>query len=170
VERLDGHFWRPDGWSLVVRTGSGYVRTRAATNSRTVRILVRTRATCPHGSEVARVRTALIYRPDGDPKGTTTSWSPHILSTPPKSFLLASCELFLASFWLYLPVSFLCAFLSHSRYFSSLFLFSLFLTVGICISFRNVVEIFGMHISAVLGLVVCFFIIIIYCCYNFCVT
>jgi hypothetical protein len=148
VERLDGHFWRPDGWSLVVRTGSGYVRTRAATNS----------------------RTALIYRPDGDPKGTTTSWSPHILSTPPKSFLLASCELFLASFWLYLPVSFLCAFLSHSRYFSSLFLFSLFLTVGICISFRNVVEIFGMHISAVLGLVVCFFIIIIYCCYNFCVT
>jgi hypothetical protein len=37
---------------------------------------------------------------------------------------------------------------------------------------RNVVEIFEMHISAVLGLVVClyFWKSPVYCCYNFCVT
>jgi hypothetical protein len=52
---------------------------------------------------------------------------------------------------------FFCALLSHPKYFSSLFLFNLVLTVGIFISFRIVVEIFGMHISAVLGLVVFLF-------------
>jgi hypothetical protein len=85
-------------FTLVIRTGSGYVSMRAATNGRTVRILIRTRATCLHGFEAARVQTALIHRSDGDPTGPINSWSPHILSTPPKSFLLESCELFLASF------------------------------------------------------------------------
>jgi hypothetical protein len=113
VERQDGHSWRPDRWSLVVRTGSGYVQTRVATNGRTVRILVRTRATCPHGSEAARVQTTLIHPPEGDPTGLINSWSLHILSTPPKSFLLAACELFLASFWLYLPISCLFVHFSH---------------------------------------------------------
>jgi hypothetical protein len=115
---------RPDGWSLVIRTGSGYVLTSAATNGRTVRILVRTRATCPHGSEAVRVRTTLIHLPDGDPTSPINSWSPHILSTPPKSYLLASCELFLASFWLYLPIS--CLFV-HSSHIPGIFLVFSFL-------------------------------------------
>jgi hypothetical protein len=98
VKHPDSHSWRPDGWSLVVRTGSGYVQTRAETNGRTVRILFRTHATCPHGSEAVRIRMALIHRPEGDPTGPINSWSPHILSTPPKSFVLESCELFFVSF------------------------------------------------------------------------
>jgi len=38
VKHPDSHSWRPDGWSLVVRTGLGYVRKRSAINDRTVRI------------------------------------------------------------------------------------------------------------------------------------
>jgi len=64
---------------------------------------------------------------NGDPTGPINAWSPHILSTPPKILLLASCELFLASFWIYLAHFCLFASLSHFRYFSSLFLFSLFI-------------------------------------------
>jgi hypothetical protein len=52
VKRPDGLSWCPNGWIFVVRTRSGYVPTRA---------------TCLHGSEAVRVRTALIHRPDGDP-------------------------------------------------------------------------------------------------------
>jgi hypothetical protein len=47
--------------------GSAFVKTHAAPNGRMVRIVVRTRATCPLVSNAARVRMALIHRPDGDP-------------------------------------------------------------------------------------------------------
>jgi hypothetical protein len=43
--------------------GSAFIQTR------TVRLLVRKHATYPLVSNAARVRTALIHRPDGDPTG-----------------------------------------------------------------------------------------------------
>jgi hypothetical protein len=113
VERPDGYSWRPDGWSLVVQTGSSYVRTRAATNGRMVRILVRTHAICPLVSNAARIRTTLIHRPDGDPTCPIYRQSPLVLLTPPKSLFLASCESILVSFWTYLALSCLFAHYSH---------------------------------------------------------
>jgi hypothetical protein len=64
----------------------------------------------------------------------------------------------------------------HSSHIAGIFLVFSFLvyfeTVGIVISFRNVVKIFEMHISVVLELVVClyFWKSPISYCYNFCVT
>jgi hypothetical protein len=55
VKRPDSLSWHPDGSSSV---------------GRTIRLLVRTHATCPHISEAARVRTALMIRPNGDPTGS----------------------------------------------------------------------------------------------------
>jgi hypothetical protein len=71
VEGPDGYSWRLDGWSLVIRTWSGNVRTRAATNGRTVRILVRMCATYPYSSEAARIRMTLIHRSCNDPPPMT---------------------------------------------------------------------------------------------------
>jgi hypothetical protein len=117
VEHPDGHSWRSDGWSLVARTGSGYVRTCAAPKGRTIRIDVRTLATCPHGSEAARVRTALIDRPDGDP--TEAIYTPgRRLSTLPHQNLpfWHLVSEFLQAFGIILLLFvFLCIF-THSRY------------------------------------------------------
>jgi hypothetical protein len=85
--------------------------------------IVQTRATSLLLSEAASVRTSSIHRPDGDPTEAIKTPAHHISSYPTKSDLLAACELFVfVSFWLF-------AFLSYFRYFSSLFLFSFFLTV-----------------------------------------
>jgi len=59
------------------------------------------------------VQTSLLHHPDGDPTGPINSWSPHILSTPPKSFLLASCALLLVNFWIHLAPFCLFAHYSH---------------------------------------------------------
>jgi hypothetical protein len=126
VKRLDGHSWRPDGWRLVVQMGSGYVRTHAATNGQTVRILVRTHATCPHGSEAVRVRTALIRRPDGDPTGPIYSWSPHILYTPPKISFWHLVSYFLRAFR-FILLLFVFFHLSHISGIFLVFFFSVYL-------------------------------------------
>jgi len=121
VEHPDGHSWRPDRWSLVIRTRSGYVQTRAAPNGRTIRIDVRTRATCPLISEVARIRTALIHRPNEDP--TEAIYTPgHCLSTLPHQnlpFWHLVCE-FLQDFGIILL---LFVFLSINLTFQVFFLF-----------------------------------------------
>jgi hypothetical protein len=70
--------------------------------------------TCLHGSEAARVRTALIHRPDRDPTGAIYTPGHRILHpTPPKSPFLASCACFPVSFWIYIAFSCLFAHYSH---------------------------------------------------------
>jgi hypothetical protein len=85
--------------------------------------IVRTRATILLLSEAASVRTSSIHCPDGDPTEAIKTPARRISLYPTKSYLLAACELFVfVSFWLLV-------FLSYLRNFSSLFLFSFFLTV-----------------------------------------
>jgi hypothetical protein len=85
--------------------------------------IVWTRATNLLLSEAASVWTSSIHRSDGHPIEAIKTPARRISSYPTKSDLLAACELFVfVSFWLF-------AFLSYFRYFSSLFLFSFFLTV-----------------------------------------
>jgi hypothetical protein len=123
VERPDGHSWRPDGWSFIVRTRSGYVRTRAETNGRTIRI------NRPDARDLfAWFRSST--RPDGinsrsgrgSHRSYTYPWAPHtppyptkislfgILCTISSEFLDLCC--FLLSF---------CTLLSHLRYFPIFF-------------------------------------------------
>jgi hypothetical protein len=54
---------------------------------------IRTRATCLHVSNAARIRTTLILCPDGDPTVSINTTTRRILSLPHKIFLLAACEL-----------------------------------------------------------------------------
>jgi len=94
-------------WSLVVRTGSGYVWTRAATNGRTVRI---NRSDAHDLSAWFRGSA----HPDGDPtRAIYTPGSRILHPTPPKSPFLAFCALFPVSFWIYIAFSCLFAHYSH---------------------------------------------------------
>jgi len=76
VKRPDGLSWRLGGLSWRPGMGSSvgwtdlYMSGPRGTNGRTVRLLVRTRATCPHIFEAACVWTALMIHPDGDPTGS----------------------------------------------------------------------------------------------------
>jgi len=54
-------------WSQIFRTRPAYVRMLAATIGRTISNTVQTCATCLLVPNVARVRTTLMHRPDGDP-------------------------------------------------------------------------------------------------------
>jgi hypothetical protein len=65
-------------------------------------------ATCPHGSEAARIRTALIHHPDGDPT--------EAIYTPGRYF--ASLPHHNLTFWLLVSY-----FLSAFGFISSLFVF-----------------------------------------------
>jgi hypothetical protein len=127
VKCPDGHSWRPDGWSLVVRTGSGYVRTGTALNDQMTRMDVRTRVICPLIFEAARVRTALIDRSDGDPTGPIYSWSPHILYTPPKFSFWHLVSYFLQAFGFILLLFFVFLHLSHISGIFLVFFFSVYL-------------------------------------------
>jgi hypothetical protein len=128
VKRPDGLSWSLDGWSLVVRTGSGYVWTRAEPNGRTIKIDVRMRATSLHGSEAARVQTALIHRPDGDPTDAIYTLVRRISLIPHHNlFFCPLVSKFLRAFGIISSLLVFLCILSHSRYFSSLFLFSLFI-------------------------------------------
>jgi hypothetical protein len=126
VERSDGHSWCPDRWSLVVRTGSGYVWTRAAPNGRTIRIDVRTCATCPLIFEAVRVRTALIHRPVGDPTEAIYTPSRRLSTLPHQNlpfwhlvceFLQAFGIILLLFVFLSINLTFQVFFLSFSRKF-----------------------------------------------------
>jgi hypothetical protein len=66
----------------------------AATTGRTVSHTVRTRATCLHVPNAARVQTTLMLRSDGDPTVSINTPARRILFISHKSELLAACELF----------------------------------------------------------------------------
>jgi hypothetical protein len=53
-----------------------------ATNGRTVKLTVRTRATCPLVSNAARVQTTLLHRLDGDPTGSIKALGRCIFTLP----------------------------------------------------------------------------------------
>jgi hypothetical protein len=100
VERPNGYSCPPNGWSLVVRTGSVYIRTHAAINDRSIRI------TLPDAHDLSAwfrgsARPDGVNTPSGrgPHRGYIYPWSPPIHSTPPKSHFLASCEGIFASFW-----------------------------------------------------------------------
>jgi hypothetical protein len=125
VERPDGHSWRPDGWSFIVQTGSGYIRTRAATNGRTVRI----------NRPDARALSAWFRgsaRPDGinSPSGRGPHrsyiypWAPHTPPYPTKISLFGILCIISNEFLdLYHLLLSFCTLLSHSRYFPIFFFF-----------------------------------------------
>jgi hypothetical protein len=75
---------RPDGLSLR-SDGCG-------SDGRTVRLHVRTRATCPYVYEATRLRTGLMSRPDGDPRASIKLGLCISESYPTKLSLLASSE------------------------------------------------------------------------------
>jgi hypothetical protein len=132
VERLDGPFWRPDGWSSAIRTMPFLESERMAfcsldgicsTSGRElsssggrVILFVRTCVTVLLLSEAARVRTSSKHRPDGDPTEAINSPDRRSLShTPQNPFFSHFVSNFL-SLWSYLHVS-SCAFSFHFRYF-----------------------------------------------------
>jgi len=115
---------------------SDFVQTHTATYGQTVRLPVRTGATCSLVSNSPRVWTTLLHRPDGDPTGSIKGPGPRILSLPhQKVFSWHLVSNFLQAFGFISPLLVFCALISHSRYFSCLFLLSLFLTVRILFFF-----------------------------------
>jgi len=114
IRRPAGTPVRPAG-TLVRPDGRG-------SDGRTVRLNVRTRATCSHVSKVARVRIVLISRPDGDPTGSIKALVRRILTLPhQKSLFWLLVSDFSRVFGFISPFLVFCALISHSRYFLAVF-------------------------------------------------
>jgi hypothetical protein len=116
-------FWSPDRRSIVVRMGLGYVRTRAATNGRTIRI------NHPNASDLfawfrGSARPGGINSPfrRGPHRSYIYPWAPHTPPYPTKISLFGIlCITFSEFLALYCFLLSFCTLLSHSRYFPIFF-------------------------------------------------
>jgi hypothetical protein len=118
-------FWSPDGQILVVKTGSGYVRTRATTNGRTVR------TNRPDARDLSAwfrgsVRLDNINSPSGRGPHKGYIYPGRRLSSLPHQnltfWLLMSY--FLSAFGFMSSLLSFCILFSHSKYFPIFFFFS----------------------------------------------
>jgi hypothetical protein len=99
-------------------------------DGRTARLHVQTRTTCPLVSEVVCVQMGLMSRLDGDPTTSIKAPGRRIFILPhTKSLFWLLVSDFSRDFAFFRPLVSFYALISHSRFFSSLFLFSFFLTI-----------------------------------------